>query len=175
MNSPQRIIIDGYNVIYTDDGLRRIACRDLERARDGLVDRLRSYAAGRRIRLTLVFDGRGGLTDAEILIPGKLQVLFSDAGRTADDVIVDMVSHSGNPRQFVVVTSDAEIGGHLRPLGCDVIGSKRFLDRIAAGGAAREEAGGAETEDEHAPDVGDTDYWLGRFADDADGGVRNED
>lgn len=162
MGQEQRVIIDGYNVIYTDDALRRRACKDLEGARGRLIDTLCSYVKGRRIRLTLVFDGRGGLTDSEVIVPGKLQVLFSSAGQSADEVIVKTVLESGNPRQFLVVTSDhADIGSRLQPAGCQVMGSKRFLERVEKG------TRGKETADPHPEgdpgELGDTDYWLEQF------------
>jgi predicted RNA-binding protein with PIN domain len=166
LSGPQRVIIDGYNVIYTDDRLRRVAIKDIERAREHFVRQVKSYLASRQLRVTIVFDGRGGLTDAESVIPGKLQVLYSPTGQTADEVIVGMVTRSGNPRQFIVVTSDqADIGSRLRPLGSRIIRSKRFLERMAA--TQRE-----EREDEADPGkevFGDTDYWLRRFEEDEDG------
>ena len=59
----QRIIIDGYNVIYTDDRLRRKACKDLEGARAELLEMLKGYVRHRRLQVTVVFDGRGGVVD----------------------------------------------------------------------------------------------------------------
>jgi predicted RNA-binding protein with PIN domain len=167
MGQEQQVIVDGYNVIYTDDALRRHACKDLEGARGRLIDRLCSYVKSRRIRMTVVFDGRGGLTDSEVVVPAKLQVLFSAGGQSADDVIVKTVLESGNPRQFLVVTSDqADIGSRLRPAGCQVMGSKRFLERVDKG------TPGAQTPQPH-PDgdttgLGDTDYWLEQFEADPD-------
>jgi predicted RNA-binding protein with PIN domain len=156
----QKIIIDGYNVIYTDERLRRIACRDLQRARVHLMDRLKRYATGRRIQLTVVFDGRGGLAQAETLLPGKLQALYSAANQTADELILETVRGSSSPRSFVVVTSDmADIGRTARGWGCEVVGSKRFLDRVTAG----LRPAGADDELEAQNDLGDTEYWLRQF------------
>lgn len=167
MAQDQRIIIDGYNVVYTDDALRKMACKNLEGARERLIAMLRSYIENRSMRVTLVFDGRGGLTDSEVVVPGKLQVLFSSVGQTADEVIVRTVLDSGNPRQFLVVTSDhADIGSRLRPAGCQVVGSKRFLDRMVnPGGRKRRPSNRGK---EGPAELGDTDYWLEQFEADPD-------
>jgi len=128
MEKSQKLIIDGYNVIYTDEGLRRTACRDLQGARDKLMELLKQYLKGRRVQITVVFDGRGGLASAEAVIPGMLQVLFSAGNDTADELIITTIRRSSSPRSFVVVSSDmAHIGRTAKGMGCEVIGSKRFL------------------------------------------------
>jgi predicted RNA-binding protein with PIN domain len=160
MEKPQKLIIDGYNVIYTDDSLRRAACRDLQGARDRLVDLLKQYLKRRHLQVTVVFDGRGGLVDAEPVVPCKLQVLFSADDETADELILATIRRSPSPQSFVVVTSDmADIGRTARGMGCEVIGSKRFLDRIA-GNESPSKGGGRE---DTRRDFGDTEYWLEQF------------
>ena len=161
VDAPQKIVVDGYNVIYADDALRKTAGRDIERSRKKLVSMLAAYLSSKDLRITVVFDGRGGLTDAEAVIPGKLEVVYSARYQTADDFIVAMISASPNPRSHIVVSSDR---AHIRPavseIGCAVIESKDFLDRIRR--STRERAEGA---DEEKPRDGsdDTDYWLDRF------------
>lgn len=169
MTRAQQIIIDGYNVIYTDNDLRRIACTNLEAARKELIVLLGRYLESRDLLATLVFDGRGGITESEVVIPGKLQVLFSSRGQTADDVIVKTVLESGAPRRYLVVTSDqADIGSRLRPAGSQLMGSKRFLDRVTRRRRGKKSVAG--TEEEAPPNLGDTDYWLKQFEGDGDGG-----
>jgi len=165
MEKAQKLIIDGYNLIYTDEGLRRTACRDLQGAREKLMVLLKQYLKGRRVQITVVFDGRGGLANAESVVPGKLQVLFSAGNETADDLIIATVRRSSSPRSFVVVSSDmAHIGREARSMGCEVIGSKRFLDRLTAGGRGA----GDEERVKKSRDLGDTDYWLNRFSEDGE-------
>lgn len=168
----QKLIIDGYNVIYTDDRLRRLACRDLERARHQLVELIEGYVRNRRVRATIVFDGRGGLTESTMVVPGKLQIVFSTRGQTADELIVLTLRHSGNPREFIVVTSDmADIGRTAKGLGCQVVGSKRFLARLSSDLAVPTDAEDAERDHRY----GDTEYWLTRFEeeDSADDGTED--
>jgi predicted RNA-binding protein with PIN domain len=143
MSQPQRIVIDGYNVIYADDRLRKRILKDLEGARAAFVSILKAYLEDRDLRVTLVFDGRGGMTDAEAVVPGRLQVLYSSAGQTADDIIVELVENSGNPRQ---------------------IGAKRFLGRVRAPKKMMQK----DHEEASEEDMGDTDYWLRKFGESTD-------
>ena len=161
VDTPQKIVVDGYNVIYADDALRRTAAGDIEGSRIKLLSMLAAYLSNKDLQMTVVFDGRGGLTDAEAVIPGKLQVVYSARYQSADDLIVSMIRSSPNPRSHIVVTSDR---AHIRPavaeIGCSVIESKDFLDRIR--GKTPENPGGEE-EKKPRGDADDMDYWLKRF------------
>ncbi len=161
MGTPQKIVVDGYNVIYADDSLRRHALRDMQRARREFLDRIKTYLMGKQIQVTVVFDGRGGMVDSETIVPGKLQVIYSARDETADDLIISMVSRSGNPQAYLVATSDK---AHIRPavsrLGCEVIGAMGFLKRISQGGPAK---GEKRVREKPEADGADTDYWLSEF------------
>jgi predicted RNA-binding protein with PIN domain len=160
LNTQQKLIIDGYNVVYTDNRLRRTACKDLERARQHLIDMLSAYVGERRIQATVVFDGRGGIVEAASVVPGRLQVMYSADNQTADDLILATIRQSGNPRAYIVVSSDmAHIGRPAKALGCEVIGSKRFLDRITE----TTDRASHRRSREARRELGDTDYWLKQF------------
>jgi predicted RNA-binding protein with PIN domain len=153
----QKIIVDGYNVIHADPQLKRTVGRSLESARRALVRMLRVYLESKSVRVTLVYDGRGGITDVDVELPGRLQVLYSPAGQSADELILDIVGDSANPREYVVVTSDmADIGREVRSMGAVVLPSPEFLARIRPG---RPEANAGQTEEAS----NDVDYWLERF------------
>jgi predicted RNA-binding protein with PIN domain len=160
----QKLVLDGYNLIYADPELKQISKSSLESARRRLVNRLTGYLQTKNVQLTVVFDGHGGITDVAVEIPGRLQLLYSPAGQTADDVILEILESSTNPREFVVVTSDmADIGRAARAMGASVIPSPEFLSRL--GRRLRD----ATSEPEEAG-TDDVDYWLRRFdEDDRDG------
>lgn len=152
------MIIDGYNVIYADGRLKNAAKRDLREARRALIDRLARYLKRKNLRTTLVFDGHGGITDVDVEIPGKLQVLFSSAGQSADEIILEILEASSNPRQYIVVTSDmADIGRAARAMGAEIIASPVFLARIRGRESNAEGAAPAKS------DVEDLDFWLEKF------------
>ena len=160
MNKPQKIVIDGYNVIYADEQLKKLARVDLNRSREELLERLKNYLRDKSLHMTVVFDGRGGLTDADSVLPEKLQVLFSASGHSADEVIIETLRDSLNPREFIVVSSDlADIGRTASGLGAQVIASREFLQRLE--GKHHFYPGGRE--EKPSPNQEDTDYWLNLF------------
>jgi predicted RNA-binding protein with PIN domain len=165
MEKAQKIIVDGYNLIYADGELKRYAEKDMNRSRAELIERLKLYLRNKSVRMTVVFDGKGGMTDVEMVLPAKLQVMYSPFGQTADELIVKSLRAAANPREYIVITSDAaDIGRAARSLGAGVISSQDFLQRI--------ERNHSKTDDNKpekpAPNEDDTDYWLKLFGDGAD-------
>jgi ribosomal protection tetracycline resistance protein len=172
MNKPQKIIIDGYNVVHADEKLKQLAGVDLNRAREVLLKRLKNYLRDRSLHLTVVFDGRGGLTDTEAVLPEKLQVLFSASGHSADELIIQILKDSMNPREFIVVSSDlADIGRTASGLGAQVVASSEFLQRLE--GKNHFSPGGRD--EKPSPNQEDTDYWLNLFSDPASRNRDSED
>ena len=161
MNKPQKIIIDGYNVIYAEEKLKQLAGADLNRARGALLERIKTYLRSKSLQVTVVFDGRGGLTDTDPVMPEKLQVLFSASGHSADNLIIEILKASPNPKEYIVVSSDqTDIGRTASGLGAQVIASAEFLQRI---GQQRQFQPGNRAE-KPTPNEEDTDYWLNLFA-----------
>jgi predicted RNA-binding protein with PIN domain len=162
LETRQKIVVDGYNVIFTDDTLRNVAIRDRERARRDLLSRIGSYLAGRELWVTVVFDGKGCMVDEETIVPGKLQAVYSASHQTADELIIAMVAGSEAPTSYIVVTSDK---AHIRPavseMGCRVIGSKTFLERLR--GKAPSKPRGEDEDKRHVLGEVDVDYWLDVF------------
>jgi len=160
MAAEQKIVVDGYNVIYADDNLRAVAIKDMERARREFLARIADYVAGKELQVTVVFDGRGGMKDAETIVPRKLQAVYSARHQSADELIVSMVATARNPQSYIVVTSDR---AHIQPAvaerGCRVIGSRAFLERLSR----KPRAPAAADDDKPPGGADDMDYWLGRF------------
>lgn len=158
--------MDGYNVIYADDQLRSVAVKDLERARRVFLSRVAAYLTDKALEVTVVFDGRGGMTEAETIVPHKLQAVYSTRHQSADELIVSIISASRNPKSYIVVTSDR---AHIRPAvserGCRVVGSKAFLERLSP---KRRSPPGAGEDGKPGPGADDMDYWLDRFERDGD-------
>jgi predicted RNA-binding protein with PIN domain len=153
------VIVDGYNVIHAEKNLKRTMKSDIRGARQGLIELITSYLKRKNVQITLVFDGRGGLTDVEIPLPGKLQVLFSCTGQTADELILEILRRSSNPRRYTVVTSDmADIGRAARAMGSEIVPSSEFLERLTRQPDIKENG---EQEPELADDV---DYWMDKFS-----------
>ena len=104
----QYLIADGYNLIFAWEDLAIVAQSDLEAARRQLCDRLSSYAAFRKIRLVVVFDGykvKGN--------PGQkgehsgIQVVYTKENQTGDAYIEGLVAQIGLNYNVRVASSDA--------------------------------------------------------------------
>jgi predicted RNA-binding protein with PIN domain len=104
----QYMVVDGYNVIFAWQDLAEMAKSDLEAARRHLCDRLSSYAAYRKIRTVVVFDGykvKGN--------PGEkgehsgIQVVYTRENQTGDAYIEGLVAQIGPNYNVRVASSDA--------------------------------------------------------------------
>lgn len=163
----QQIIVDGYNVMHADPALRLQLEKDIEAARGALISRLDHYVQQKQVKMTVVFDGRGGLADSAAIIPGRLQVVYTPTGQSADQFIVETVAGHPSARSYIVVTSDmVDIGRRLRGLGAQVMTSPAFLDRLRRRppGDAPESGNDAV---EPLPEE-DLAYWMKQFGVDND-------
>ena len=102
------LIVDGYNVIHQLPELSETAQSDLDAARRLLCDRLSSYAAFRKSRLVVVFDGykvKGN--QGEKTAYHNIQVVYTKENQTADNYIESLVHEIGRNYDVKVATSDA--------------------------------------------------------------------
>ena len=106
----QYLIVDGYNIIFAWEDLAQVAKTDLDTARDRLIDRLSSFAAFKKCRLVLVFDGynRPGNPGEKANQLG-IHVVFTPQGQTADGYIEELVGKIGPNYAVRVATSDGLI------------------------------------------------------------------
>lgn len=56
---PDRLIVDGYNLMYADEELKSLMREDLEVARDRLLALVEDYCAREERRALVVFDAGG--------------------------------------------------------------------------------------------------------------------
>jgi predicted RNA-binding protein with PIN domain len=112
-------IIDGYNLLKTDPELMMLQRFGLEAAREALIKRVGS-AAGLRAasQVTIVFDGhQSGNATETVQRQGRIIIVFSKLGETADDVIKRMVRQSATPSDIRIITRDWEIKDVTRAAG----------------------------------------------------------
>lgn len=104
----ERLIVDGYNLIFSDASYATLAADDLDGARARLVEDVAAYCRG-EARGTIVFDGGGNpASDGTPHHIAGVLVMFSRAGETADSVIEGLASRARDRgERAVVVTSDA--------------------------------------------------------------------
>jgi predicted RNA-binding protein with PIN domain len=122
-------IVDGYNLLHCFRDLGRLANRDLENARDRLVSRLGAFRGRKRIRMWVVFDGKGRPGHIEQGQRFGVRVVFSGPV-SADRRIIQLLQQEKNPRAWTVVSSDRWVKDHARAAGANVTGSGAFADSI---------------------------------------------
>ena len=125
----QKILIDGYNLLYQFPELRRRLERNGTQARDMLISYLASYTAQKNLVVRVVFDGDkhiAGLTK----VKQGIKVIFSKYTEDADFVIKRMIKKSGRNSDLLVVSSDKEIENYAKSRGIKTILSERFARNI---------------------------------------------
>lgn len=104
---PERIFVDGYNVIFAWDELKELAERSLDEARSRLIELLINYQSFTKSEVVLVFDA--------YLVPGEgaketeagLHIVYTKENETADAYIEKIVNEIGKNESVRVVTSDS--------------------------------------------------------------------
>ena len=101
------LLIDGYNVIYAWDALKKIARDQLESARNKLLELLSAYQVFRGCILIVVFDAYNVPRPVEdILRYDDLYVVYTKQAETADTYIERTTYELRKKRRVRVVTSD---------------------------------------------------------------------
>jgi predicted RNA-binding protein with PIN domain len=123
------VLVDGYNVTKHPQGFPD---RGLEDQRTLLLDLCRRLARRFGAEITVVFDG-GTVGPLPTRLPlGPVEVVFTDAGRSADDEIVARTNAAPPERPVVVVTSDNELRARVSTLGATVTRSPALLGLATA-------------------------------------------
>jgi predicted RNA-binding protein with PIN domain len=102
-----RILVDGYSLLHAWPQLARGQPRHSAPAREALIRILARYQDATGTPVTVVFDGplsRPRLSRPEEVHP--VEVLFSGAGRTADDLIERAVHRFQPFGEVLVITDD---------------------------------------------------------------------
>jgi len=102
-----RILVDGYSLLHNWPELAPGQPRHSERARDELVHVLTRYYDATGTPLTVIFDGSGGRPRGpREKSRASVEVLFSSAGHTADQMIERAAHRFGDLGEVLVVTDD---------------------------------------------------------------------
>ncbi len=119
------IVIDGYNLIGSEKGLRG----DLEGKRNQLIRQLQEYRELKGYPITVVFDGwRSGWRHEVEEKKGGVTVIFSQLGEKADSVIQRLAREMGSG--CVVVTSDREVRSSAEASGAVAIYAGEFSAKL---------------------------------------------
>ncbi len=99
------LLVDAHSVIFAWPELRSAHRRHMEGAREQLIRRLTAYQDASGVRVVVVFDGKGARVSQES-IPGGVQVFYSGAKGTADQIIERLVAKYAGEHDMTVATDD---------------------------------------------------------------------
>src|SRR6202171_2331750 len=104
----ERLIVDGYNIIFAWPELSALKDVNLQDAREVLIATLADYAAMTRQKVTVVFDShrRPDAEASEQTVSG-VQVVYSGRKTRADHVIERLLFEAKASDEVTVATSDA--------------------------------------------------------------------
>ena len=130
---PDYLLVDGYNVIFAWDALRKLADGSLDAARRRLMDILCNYAGYKRCVPILVFDAykvRGGAREVEKY--HNLYVVYTREAETADMYIERATHELAREHRTRVVSSDGAeqiiVMGH----GALRVSARAFEEAVSA-------------------------------------------
>jgi predicted RNA-binding protein with PIN domain len=126
-----RILVDGYSLLHNWPELARGRARHSAAARDELVHVLTQYQDATGTPITIFFDGGGappGVPKHEPTHP--VEVLFSKAGQTADDMI-ERAAHRFQPYgEVLAVTDDSAERDTVIALGGSASSCRNFISMV---------------------------------------------
>ncbi len=121
-------LIDGNNLIWQIPELKNLQkdASKREHARERLVFVLQRYFAGKKIKVTVFFDGA-----PHTRFGGNIRLKFSYE-RTADELIRKAIDKLKTKHAAAVVSSDRWISDYAKVNGCKTIRSSEFAKMISS-------------------------------------------
>jgi len=119
-------IIDGNNVIHKMKQLSVIQQRDPQTARERIAHKIDNYFADKSVKVYIYFDGFENLT----IKTSRVKILYSGKS-SADSRIRKHIEDSGNPKNIVAVSSDAEIRRLAQACAAATVSSEEFAKIIS--------------------------------------------
>jgi len=121
----QKILVDGYNLIYHFPELRKHMERDLEESRDQFINHISIYAREKKVDIVVIFDGDGRTFHEPGNYP-DIGVVFSNHPENADQLIKRLIDCEKKSVELTVVSSDREIADYARLSGVKALSSQAF-------------------------------------------------
>ncbi len=128
-------IIDGNNLIGKIKFLKELQIKNKQGSREGLVNLLNNYFAGKKLKVTLHFDGHPNFT----INFSKGKIIYSE-NRTSDHIIREEIDNSKNPKLITLISSDNSLINYARANSCSAIKSEDFFIEIKKKSEKNEEA-----------------------------------
>lgn len=127
------LLVDGYNIIFAWDDLKKAAEESLDLARELLINRLANYRGFTRCELILVFDAykvKGNPGEVERIY--NINVVYTKEAETAD-MYIEKVTHELSRKHRVrVATSDNLEQLIILGAGATRVSAREFLEEVEA-------------------------------------------
>ncbi|MDR2463228.1 MAG: NYN domain-containing protein [Verrucomicrobiales bacterium] len=128
MAAPKYLLVDGHSVIYHWVELRALHARRPGKCREVLARLLGDLHDTSEWLVTLVFDGKMG---APLTVtPGRMALIYSQEGQTADSIIERLVGQAADPATVSVVTADGAERVTVESLGAAVFSPDWLRDEL---------------------------------------------
>ena len=125
------IIIDGYNLIFAWDKLKRLANDELGHARDTLIRILSNYRGFGKAHVILVFDAyKRKNNEGSVEECGGITVVYTKERQTADAYIEKTTYTLAEKNSVRVVTSDYEEQLIILGNGATRVSAREFIEEI---------------------------------------------
>ena len=107
-NLPDCLLVDGYNIIFAWDELKKLAVDNIDGARDKLLDMLCNYQGYKGSTVICVFDAYNVKRHKETIYKhNNVYVVFTKEAETADMYIAKTTHKMASKYKVTVATSDA--------------------------------------------------------------------
>ncbi len=128
---PQYLLIDGYNIIFAWDELKKIADESLDDARLLLINKVANYQAMKKNNVILVFDAyRVKGEQREVETVHGIKVVYTKEAETADSYIEKTAQKLIKDYRVRVATSDSIVQMIIFGSGAQRVTAKEFIDEI---------------------------------------------
>lgn len=133
-NLSECVLVDGYNIIFAWEELKDIASKNIDGARDRLLDIMSNYQGYKDNTVIVVFDAYNVNRHKETIYKhNNIYVVFTKAAETADMYIAKTTHQMASKYRVTVATSDALeqliIMGH-GALRMSAMNFKEEIDRV---------------------------------------------
>lgn len=128
---PEYLLVDGYNVIFSWDNLKKLSKDNIEGARNALINILCNYQGYKKCEVILVFDAykvKGSTREVEKI--NNIHVVYTKEAETADMYIEKTTHTLAKNHKVRVVTSDALEQIIILGNGALRVSSREFLYEI---------------------------------------------
>jgi uncharacterized protein len=125
-----RYLIDGYNLLYALGLARKNGGRAAwDRGRRQMLDWLADRHGNAARDVTVIFDAQNSLGGVVEETHRGLRIL-RDRGRTADDMIEDLLQEERSPETLTVVSNDARVREAAKRRGAGIRKCEEYVDGL---------------------------------------------